>query len=97
MKTINYKFKELHEGQVFGLEEMIQVGMHRCVTAQALTDCELEYLDRERFFERKEVQIDLVVFTPEDISTIKANGNLEYLDPVPVAKEFINYQKAVQR
>jgi CRP-like cAMP-binding protein len=52
VKTINYRYKELQEGDLFGMEELVLYGsVARCVSATALTDCELDFVDKMTFFQ----------------------------------------------
>ena len=49
IKTLNCKIRELNAGDVFGLEELLLSSVSRCCQAIAITDCELEYIDKEQF------------------------------------------------
>ena len=41
IKTLDYKVKELKSGELLGLEEFLLQDVARCVTAKALTECEV--------------------------------------------------------
>jgi CRP-like cAMP-binding protein len=57
IRTIGYKFKELSPGDLLGLEELILDDVDRCVQAIAVTECELDYIDKQQFYESKEINL----------------------------------------
>ena len=78
---------------MIGAEEFILVDVPRCVEATAITDCELGYIEQEDFFKRKKILsiTILIVFNEEDVKSILQSGGLDYLDPVSVARSFLNF------
>jgi CRP-like cAMP-binding protein len=53
IKTLDYKVKELKAGELVGIEEFLLQDVQRCVEAQALTECELQFIDIKDFLESK--------------------------------------------
>lgn len=88
IKTIEYKVGEIGPGQVFGLEEVLLKDVERCVQAKALTDGELQEIGSDQLHE---------IFNEDDIDIILKSGEMNFIKPVQVAKEFINFKKAISK
>ena len=88
MKTIEYKVREVTAGQVFGAEEVLIKDIDRCMQAKATTDGELQYIDMAELH---------LKMTDDDVDVIMKSGELLFIQPIQIAKEFINHKKAINK
>jgi CRP-like cAMP-binding protein len=86
IKIIEFKAKELGVGQVFGLEEVLLKDVERCIQAKAVTECEVQYIESDDVHQ---------ILNEEGVELILNNGELNFVQPVQIAKEFINHKKAI--